>query len=65
MQNEIKVTEIFLIRIEYEKPKGVVYRNIRAIEYPNFLNIYPKEALLKGLIISEIKVIKKYQSYED
>ena len=62
---EFKVNEYYLVRIEFKKPEGVVYRNIKAMKYPEFLKKYPEKALLKGLKVSEIKVVKKFQSYEE
>jgi len=59
---EFEVTDTYLVRIKFEKPKGVVYRNIKAINYPEFLEEYPKKALLNGFKISEIKVVKRYPS---
>jgi len=61
---DLKLTEYYLVRIEFKKPEGVTYINIKATEYPEFSKKYSEKALLKGLIISEIKVEKKYQSYE-
>jgi len=61
---EFKVTEYYLVRIEFKKPEGVVYRNMKATKYPEFLKKYPEKALLKGLKISEINVEKKYLSQE-
>jgi hypothetical protein len=60
---EFEGTDIYLVRIIYEQPEGVVYRNIKAINYAEFLEEYPKKALLKGFKISEIKVIKRYPSH--
>ncbi|MFX0020877.1 MAG: hypothetical protein ACFE9S_01005 [Candidatus Hermodarchaeota archaeon] len=62
MLREFEVTDTYLVRIKFEKPEGVVYRNIKAIYYPEFLEEYPKKMLLKGFKIAEIKVMKRYPS---
>ena len=62
MLREFEVTDTFLVRIKFEKPDGVVYRNISAIKYPEFLENYPKNALSKGFKVTEIKVVKRYPS---
>jgi hypothetical protein len=59
---EFEVPETLLVRIKLEKPEGVVYKYIKKANYPEFLEEYPKEAILKGFIISEIKVIKEYKT---
>jgi len=61
---EFKVTEYYLVRIEFKKPEGVVYRNIKASKYPKFKKEYSIEVLSKGLKVSRISVEKKYQSQE-
>lgn len=62
MLRKFEVTETLLVRIKLEKPEGVLYKYIKKENYAEFLEEYPKEAILKGLIISEIKVIKEYNT---
>ena len=54
----------YLVKIKYKDPEAVVYKNMKATEYPKFLGIYPEQALSKGLTLSEINVEKKYESQE-
>ena len=61
----IKLTECYLVKIKYEDPEEVIYKNMKATEYPKFLEDYSEKALLKGLKLSEIKVLKKFESQED
>lgn len=61
----IKATSYYLVKIEFEKPEGVVYRSIKTTEYRGFRKRFTENALLKGLKISKIKVEKKYQSSEE
>lgn len=61
----IKLTECYLVKIKYEDPEGVIYKNMKATKYPKFLEDYPEKALSKGLKLSEIKVLKKFESQED
>ena len=53
------------MKIEFEKPEGVVYITMEATKYRKFRKIYTENALLKGMKILKIKVEKKYQSYEE
>lgn len=59
------MTKYYLVKIEFKKPEGVVYRSIEAIKYRGFRKRYSENALLKGMKISKIRVEKKYQSYEE
>ena len=61
----IKAIRYYLVKIEFEKPEGVVYRTIEATKYREFRKRYTENALFKGMKISKIKVEKKYQSYEE
>ena len=54
----------YLVRIAYKDPKAVVYKNMRATEYPKFLALYPDEALSKGLKVSKINVEKQFEVEE-
>ncbi|MFX1481073.1 MAG: hypothetical protein ACFFCI_23575 [Promethearchaeota archaeon] len=65
MLKRIKETKYYLVKIEFEKPEGVLYRSIEATKYREFCKSYTKDALLKGMKISNIKVEKKYQSYKE
>ena len=60
----VKLDLIYLVRIKYEEPEAVVYKNMKATEYPKFLAIYPEKALSKGLKLSKINVEKKFESQE-
>lgn len=51
----------YLVRIVYETPEAVVYKNISAAEYPKFLESYPDKALSKGLKVSKINIEKEFQ----
>jgi len=51
----------YLVRIVYEVPEAIVYKNISAAEYPKFLESYPDKALSKGLKVSKINVEKEFQ----
>ena len=59
------MTECYLVKIKYKDPEAVVYKNMKATEYPKFLEIYPEKALSKGLKLSKINVEKKFESQED
>lgn len=61
----IKLTECYLVKIKYDDPEAVVYKNMKATEYPKFLEDYPEIALLKGLNLSKINVEKRFESQED
>jgi len=52
------------VKIEYKDPVVIVYKNMKATEYPRFLAIYPEKALSMGLEISNIKVEKEFDSQE-
>ena len=56
MLKELKGIDYYLVRIEYKEPKGVIYKNIKATKYPDFIKKYSENALSRGLIISEFKV---------
>lgn len=55
-----KVTKYYLVKIEFKKPEGVVFKTVKATKYREFRKQYTKNALLKGLKISEIKIEKKF-----
>lgn len=55
------MTLFFLVRIEYKEPEAVNYKNMKATEFPSFLESYPDKALSNGLKVSKIKVEKKYE----
>lgn len=57
----IKLALIYLVRIKYEEPEAVVYKNMKTTEYPQFLEVYPDEAIKKGLKVSKINVEKKFE----
>ena len=49
----------FLIKIGYIGPEAIIYKNVKTSEYPSFLVSHTYKAILKGLKISRIKIIKK------
>ena len=55
------MTLFFLVRIEYEEPEAVAYKNMKATEFPSFLKSYPDKALSNGLKVSKIRVEKEYE----
>jgi len=59
------LTECYLVRIEYKDPEAVVYKNMSADKYPEFLEEYPDQAFSKGLKVSKIRVEKKFDSQEE
>lgn len=57
----MKLSLCYLVRIVYKDPEAVVYKNMKATEYPKFKKLYPERALSKGLKISKIYVVKQFE----